>query len=38
MCIPPDTLSHLDQIETPETKKDLQHAFRPANFLEETRS
>ncbi|NXY08151.1 POL5 protein, partial [Pteruthius melanotis] len=27
VCIPPDTLTHLDQIKTPETKKDLQHAL-----------
>ena len=26
-CIPPDTLSSLDQIKIPESKKDLQHAL-----------
>ncbi|KFV61024.1 hypothetical protein N307_00052, partial [Dryobates pubescens] len=26
-CIPPDTLSSLDQIKMPESKKDLQHAL-----------
>ncbi|KFV94574.1 hypothetical protein N327_00653, partial [Fulmarus glacialis] len=26
-CIPPDTLSSLDQIKMPESKKDLQHVL-----------
>ena len=26
-CIPPDTLTSLDQIKMPESKKDLQHAL-----------
>ncbi|NXY51117.1 TF29 protein, partial [Ceuthmochares aereus] len=31
-CIPPDTLSSLDQLKMPESKKDLQHALGLLGF------